>query len=100
MGEGAARTRAADAPERVLRPAASVPLSDPKACLTCPDLLTTREHLPPTATSSPAPSSWIDTARTAGHARIVEQNERLKLNLINIVEGLEALPGDSGRDDH
>jgi hypothetical protein len=35
----------------------------------------------------------IESGTAAGHGRIVEQNEQLKLNLINIVEGLEALPG-------
>jgi hypothetical protein len=39
----------------------------------------------------------IDEARTAGHERLVEQNEQIKLNLVRIIEGLEALPrGDGG----
>ena len=40
----------------------------------------------------------IDEARTAGHERLIEQNEQIKLNLVRIIEGLEALLGGDGGD--
>ena len=64
----------------------------PNACLTCPDFLTTHEHLPAHRDQLASTIALIESAQAAGHDRIVEQNEHLKLNLINIVEGLEALP--------
>lgn len=71
----------------------------PNACLTCPDFLTTREHLHAHRDQLASTVALIEAAQAAGHARIVEQNEQLKLNLINIVCGLEALPDDSDHDD-
>lgn len=70
----------------------------PNACLTCPDFLTTVEHLPAHRDQLASTVALIETAKAAGHDRIVDQNEQLKLNLINIVEGLEALPQTNQRD--
>jgi integrase len=64
----------------------------PNACLTCPDFLTTVEHLPAHRDQLDKTIELIDNARAAGHERLVEQNEQIKLNLIRIIEGLEALP--------
>ena len=64
----------------------------PNACLTCPDFLTTGEHLPAHRDQLANTLELIDTARAAGHERLVEQNEQIKLNLIRIIEGLETLP--------
>jgi hypothetical protein len=64
----------------------------PNACLTCPDFLTTREHLPGHRDQLASTMTLIDSATLAGHDRIVEQNAQVKLNLIKIIEGLEALP--------
>lgn len=64
----------------------------PNACLTCPDFLTTGEHLPAHRDQLANTIELIDTARAAGHERLVEQNEQIKLNLIRIIEGLETLP--------
>jgi site-specific recombinase XerD len=70
----------------------------PNACLTCPDFLTTREHLPAHRDQLASTIALIESATAAGHARIVDQNEQVRLNLIKIVEGLEALPEDDGHD--
>lgn len=70
----------------------------PNACLTCPDFLTTIEHLPAHRDQLASTIELIDKARAAGHERLVEQNEQIKLNLIGIIEGLEALPQHESRD--
>ncbi len=71
----------------------------PNACLTCPDFLTTVEHLPAHRDQLASTIELIDKARTAGHERLVEQNEQIKLNLVRIIDGLEALPQGHGSND-
>jgi integrase len=70
----------------------------PNACLTCPDFLTTVEHLPAHRDQLASTIKLIDTARAGGHERLVEQNEQIRLNLVRIIEGLEALPRDGDSD--
>lgn len=65
----------------------------PNACLTCPDFLTTVEHLPADRDQLASTIQLIDKARATGHERLVEQNEQIRLNLVRIIDGLEALPG-------
>jgi integrase len=67
----------------------------PNACLTCPDFLTTVEHLPAHHNQLTKTHQLIDTARAHGHERLVEQNEQIRLNLTAIIAGLEALPQDA-----
>lgn len=38
----------------------------------------------------------MNKAQTAGHERLVEQNEQIRLNLVRIIEGLEMLARDDG----
>jgi hypothetical protein len=40
----------------------------------------------------------IDQARIVGHEPLVEHNEQIKLNLVGIIEGLDALPRCDGGD--
>ena len=70
----------------------------PNACLTCPDFLTTVEHLPAHRVQLANTLELIDTSRAAGQERLVEQNEQIRLNLVRIIEGLEALPPGDGDD--
>jgi hypothetical protein len=70
----------------------------PNACLTCPDFLTTGEHLPAHRDQLANTIELIETARAAGHERLVEQNEQIKLNLVRIIEGLETLPQPEAQD--
>ena len=71
----------------------------PNACLTCPDFLTTAEHLPAHRDQLASTIQLIDTSRAAGHERLVDQNEQIRLNLVRIIEGLEALEPEDGHDD-
>ena len=71
----------------------------PNACLTCPDFLTTREHLPAHRDQLASTIQLMATAGAAGHERIVEQNAQVKLNLVRIIEGLEQLPNQQESND-
>ena len=64
----------------------------PNACLTCDNFLTTVEFLPAHRDQLQRTEELIAAAQTAGSERLVEMNEPVRLNLVRIIEGLDALP--------
>jgi len=65
----------------------------PNACLTCDHFLTTVEFLPQHREQLERTKRLVATARANGRQRLVEMNEPVRLNLIRIIDGLEALDG-------
>jgi integrase len=69
----------------------------PNACLTCDSFLTTAEFLPAHRDQLTRTEQLIAQAEADGHQRLVEINEPIRLNLIRIIDGLEALQDGDGR---
>jgi hypothetical protein len=69
----------------------------PNACLTCDSFLTTGEFLDQHRDQLMRTEQLIAQARADSRQRLVEMNEPIRLNLIRIIEGLEALEDDDGR---
>jgi hypothetical protein len=69
----------------------------PNACLTCDSFLTTADFLPAHRDQLARTEQLIADAKADGRQRLVEMNEPIRLNLIRIVEGLEALEDGDGR---
>jgi integrase len=63
----------------------------PNACLTCDSFLTTAEFLPAHRDQLSRTERLIAQAEADGRQRLVEMNEPVRLNLIQIIEGLEDL---------
>ncbi len=59
------------------------------ACLTCTHFRTTDEHLPEHRKQLEQTEQIIEKAKANNWQRQVEMNEKVKVNLINIIEGLE-----------
>jgi hypothetical protein len=72
------------------RPCSGCP--HPNACLTCDNFLTTVEFLPAHRDQFARTDELIAAARDSGAQRLVEMNEPVRVNLIRIIEGLDALP--------
>jgi integrase len=70
----------------------------PNACLTCDSFLSTAEFLPQHREQLERTRELIASARTAGNDRLVEMNEPVELNLVRIIDGLEALHHDQQED--
>jgi hypothetical protein len=70
----------------------------PNACLTCDHFLTTTEFLGAHRDQLARTEALIAAAEADGRRRLVEMNEPVRLNLVRIIDGLEALPpsGDAG----
>jgi hypothetical protein len=69
----------------------------PNACLTCDSFLTTIEFLPAHRDQLARTERLIADAEAGGRRRLVEMNEPVRLNLIRVIDGLEALEdGDGG----
>ncbi|MEV0754240.1 tyrosine-type recombinase/integrase [Streptosporangium sp. NPDC050280] len=60
------------------------------ACLTCPVFITTPEFLPEHRKQRRRTLTLIETAKDAGHTRVVEMNQRVLGNLDRIITALEA----------
>jgi integrase len=69
----------------------------PNACLTCDSFLTTVEFLPAHRDQLTRTEQLIADAERDGRQRLVEMNEPVRLNLIRIIDGLEALEDGDGR---
>ena len=69
----------------------------PNACLTCDSFLTTAEFLPAHRDQLTRTEQLIAEAEADGRQRLVEINEPVRLNLVRIIEGLEALEGSDAR---
>jgi len=69
----------------------------PNACLTCDSFLTTAEFLPAHRDQLTQTEQLIAQAEADGRQRLVEMNEPVRLNLIRIIDGLEALEDEDGR---
>jgi integrase len=63
----------------------------PNACLTCDHFLTTEEFLPLHREQLERTERLLADAKRNGNQRLVEMNTPVKLNLVRIIEGLEAL---------
>ncbi|UTI63909.1 hypothetical protein NBH00_21510 [Paraconexibacter antarcticus] len=64
----------------------------PNACLTCDSFLTTTEFLPAHREQLERTDELIASAQASGAQRLVDMNEPVRVNLIRIIEGLDALP--------
>jgi integrase len=63
----------------------------PNACLTCDSFLTTPEFLPAHRDQLTRTEQLIAQAEADGRRRLVDMNEPVRLNLIRIIDGLEAV---------
>jgi integrase len=63
----------------------------PNACLTCDHFLTTEEFLPLHRDQLERTEQLLADAERNGNQRLVEMNTPVKLNLVRIIHGLEAL---------
>jgi hypothetical protein len=63
----------------------------PNACLTCDHFLTTPEFLPGHREQLARTERLIAHAEADGRRRVAEMNGPVRLNLIRIIDGLEAL---------
>ena len=70
----------------------------PNACLTCDNFLTTPQFLDAHREQLARTEQLIDRAHSEGRQRLVEMNEPIRLNLVRIIDGLEALPGEDGHE--
>jgi integrase len=68
----------------------------PNACLTCDSFLTTVEFLPAHRDQLTRTEQLIAQAQADGRQRLVEMNELVRLNLIRIIDGLQALEDGDG----
>jgi len=68
----------------------------PNACLTCDSFLTTAEFLPAHRDERARTERLIADAMADGHQRLVEMNDPIRLNLIPIIDGLQAIEDDNG----
>ena len=68
----------------------------PNACLTCDSFLTTVEFLPQHRDQLTRTEQLIAEAEADGRRRLVEMNEPVRLNLVRIIDGLEALGVEDG----
>ena len=64
----------------------------PNACLTCANFLTTVEFLPAHREQLHRTEALIASAETSGAQRLVAMNEPVRVNLLRIIDGLDALP--------
>jgi len=64
----------------------------PNACLTCANFLTTVEFLPGHREQLQRTEALIASAETSGAQRLVAMNEAVRVNLLRIIDGLDALP--------
>ena len=69
----------------------------PNACLTCDSFLTTGEFLPAHRDQLARTERLIADAEADGRQRLVEINEPVRLNLIRIIDGLQAVEDGDGR---
>ncbi len=69
----------------------------PNACLTCDSFLTNVEFLAQHRDQLTRTEQLIAQAEADGRRRLVEMNEPARLNLIRIIDGLDALKDDDGR---
>jgi integrase len=69
----------------------------PNACLTCDSFLTTGEFLPAHRDQLTRTEQFIAQAQAAGRQRLVDINEPVRLNLIRIIDGLQASEDAGGR---
>jgi integrase len=63
----------------------------PNACLTCPSFLTTAEFLPLHRQQLARTEQLISQAEADGRQRLIDMNTPVRLNLLRIIDGLEAL---------
>jgi integrase len=63
----------------------------PNACLTCDHFLTTTEFLPAHRDQLARTEQLIADAKADSRERLVEMNDPIRLNLVRIIDGLEAL---------
>jgi hypothetical protein len=68
----------------------------PNACLTCDSFLTTAEFLPAHRDQLARTERLIAQAEADGRQRLVEMNAPVGLNLLRIIDGLEALEDGDG----
>jgi len=68
----------------------------PNACLTCDSFLTTAEFLPAHRDQLARTERLTADAKADGHQRLVEMNDPIRLNLIRIIDGLQAIEDDNG----
>jgi hypothetical protein len=67
----------------------------PNASLTCDSFLTTSEFLPAHRDQLRRTEQLLAQAQADGRQRLIEMNEPVRLNLIRIIDGLEALEDDN-----
>ena len=67
----------------------------PNACLTCDSFLTTAEFLLQHRDQLTRTEQLIAQAEADGRQRLVKMNEPVRLNLLRIIDGLEALEDDN-----
>ena len=67
----------------------------PNACLTCDSFLTTAEFVPAHRDQLARAEQLIAQAEADGRQRLVEMNAPVRLNLLRIIDGLEALEDDN-----
>jgi hypothetical protein len=63
----------------------------PNACLTCDSFLTTVEFLPQHREQLARTDDLIAQAKADGRQRLVDMNTPVRLNLLRIIDGLQAL---------
>jgi len=63
----------------------------PNACLTCPSFLTIAEFLPLHRQQLARTEQLISQAEADGRQRLIDMNTPVRLNLLRIIDGLEAL---------
>jgi hypothetical protein len=68
----------------------------PNACLTCDSFLTTVEFMPQHHDQLARTEQLIAQAEADGRRRLVEMNEPVRLNLLRIIDGIEALEASDG----
>jgi hypothetical protein len=71
----------------------------PNACLTCPSFLTTAEFLPQHQEQLDRTDQLIAQAEADGRQRLVEMNTPIRLNLLRIIDGLQALNAEQADSD-
>lgn len=90
-----AKEKLARAEQTLLNGYCGLPLQQscphPNACLTCDNFLTTEEFLPLHRDQLERTERLLADAEAGGNQRLVEMNAPVKLNLVRIIEGLEAL---------
>jgi hypothetical protein len=69
----------------------------PNACLTCDHFLTTPEFLPLHRDQLDRTRELLASAREENRQRLVAMNEPVEVNLLRIIDGLEAVGAEDGR---